>query len=135
LLFFDTLFIELCEGLGVIRWELSKGWRKHTDFIVNRKLNWVRAMRSMDHATGNSLLLLEVVLLLTGLGDPGHQLEIHEAALGVGVGLGGHQSHCLLVIIIIGAFSVRRALLDHCLVSLKTLVALNILVVWLVVVL
>ena len=82
----------------------------------------------MDHATCNSLLLLEVVLLNLALGDLCHELEIHEAALSVGVGLCSHQSHCLLVVVEVRVLSMHRTLLNGGFVRLQASETLDVLV-------
>lgn len=84
----------------------------------------------MNHATSNCLLLLEVVLFLGTLRDSSHQLEVHEAALCIGVGLGGHQRHCFLVLVEVGVLSMLWTLFDHRSVSLKTLPTLKVLVMF-----
>lgn len=97
--------------------------------MLDWQLHWIVSMRSMNHASGNGLLLLEVVLLDLALGDLGHKLEVHEAALGVGVGLGGHEGHCFLVVIEVRVLSVLGAFFDRSLVGLHALEAFQVLVV------
>ena len=88
----------------------------------------------MKHAACNGLLVLVVISLNLALGYLGHQLKVHEAAVRVGVSLGSHQCHGLLVLVerLAGRFviSMHRTLLDLLLVKIHTVVeALKILLI------
>lgn len=122
--------LKLChESSMLLIWrELSKRWWRKSHLEVDWKLDWIRSMRTVNHATRYSLLGLEVALLFRALWKFGHQLEVHEATLCISMCLGCHQGHGLLVVIEVWVFSVLWALLNGCLVSKQALVALNILV-------
>lgn len=114
---FDV-FMKLLKGSWVIRWVISKSWWWNCKLMLNWKLNGFVSMRSMDHTSSNCLLFLEVIFFNFTLRDFSHELEVHEATLGISVGLSSHESHCLFVVFIVRGLTMHWTLLDGSAMSL-----------------
>lgn len=71
---------------------------------------WGQAVRTVHHAASHRLLVLVEDLLLGGLGDLLHVLEVQEAIEGVSIGLLLVHFECLLVLV---AVAVHWARPDH----------------------
>jgi hypothetical protein len=123
-----SIFLKLHEGSWIISWIVSQSWWWDSKFRLNWKLNRVISMRSVNHTSSNCLLLLEVILFYFALGNFSHELEVHEAALGISMRLCSHKSHRLFVVFIVRVLTMHWAIPDGSSMSLKAFITFKVLV-------